>query len=301
MAGFSIQDAALGGFAAVRAYPRALLVWTPLAFIISLVSQVVFFQAGGQEVDFSMLSQDPARLVAMAEKVLPSEAALLAVALAANAFVQPAMIRLVFSSEDGRFGYFRIGAQELRQLALQILATFVLMGGYFGCALGLGIVVAAISGLGNPAVMTALTAGMAATFAGLIMVIVRLSLAPALTFDTGKVDLFGSWRLTEGRFWPILGTYVLAVALAAVVLVFANVLFFGLAGLVLGREMAVLTDAPRDLAGFFTPLRLIAALFSAFVTALIWPVILTPSARIYRSLKPAARPRFFGPGPQPWA
>ncbi|HEY1925996.1 MAG TPA: hypothetical protein VGG92_00895 [Caulobacteraceae bacterium] len=301
MAGFSIQDAAFGGFAAVRAHPLALLVWTPLAFVISLASQVVFIQAGGQEIDFSMLSQDPARLVAMAEKVLPSEAAVLAVALVANAFVQPAMIRLVFSSEDGRFGYFRIGAHELRQLGLELLATVVLMGGYFGCAVGVSIVVTAVSGLGNPAMMTALTAGVAATFAGLVVVMVRLSLAPALTFDSGKLDLFGSWRLTVGRFWPLLGTYILTFALAAAVLAFANLLFFGLAGLVLGREMAVLADMPRNIADCFTPLRLIAALFSAFVTALIWPVILTPSARIYRSLRPAARPRFVGPGPQPWA
>jgi hypothetical protein len=301
MAGFSIQDAALGGFAAVRTHPRALLVWTPLAFVISLASQVVFLQAGGQEIDPSILGQDPARLMALAEKILPSEAALLAVALVANAFVQPAMIRLVFSPEDGGFGYFRIGARELRQLGLEVLATTVLMGGYFGCALGVTLVVAAVSALGNPAMMTALTAGMAATLAGLVVVMVRLSLAPALTFDSGKVDLFGSWRLTEGRFWPILRTYILAIALAAIVLVFANLLFFGLARLVLGREMAVLTDMPRDVAGVLTPLRLISALFSAFVTSLIWPVILTPSARIYRSLRPAARPRFVGPGPQPWA
>jgi hypothetical protein len=301
MAGFSIQDAALGGFAAVRAHPRALLVWTPLAFVISLATEVVRIPAGGQEIDMSMLGQDPARLVAMAQKILPTEAALLAVALVATAFVQPAMIRLVFASEDGRFGYFRIGAHELRQLGLELLATVVLLGGYFGCAVGVSVAVAVVSSLGNPAMMTALTAGVVATFAGLIVVMVRLSLAPALTFDSGKVDLFGSWRLTEGRFWSLLGTYVLAIAMAAVVLVFANVLFFGLASLVLGREMTVLTDMPRDIAGDFAPLRLIAALFSAFVTALIWPVILTPSARIYRSLKPATPPRFVGPGPQPWA
>jgi len=299
MAGFSIQEAAFGGFAAVRAHPRALLVWTPLAFVISLASQVVFVQSGGQEVDWSVLGQDPARLTALAEKVAPAEAALMAVVLVANAFIQPAMIRLVFAPDNGRFGYFRIGAHELRQLGLEILASIVLLGGYFGCALVVSIAVAAISGLGNPAIMTALTAGMAATLIALLVIGVRLSLAPALTFDSGRVNLFGSWRLTQGSFWPLLGTYVLTIALAAVVLIFANVLFFGLAELVLGREMTVLTATPGDLIGYFTPLRLIAALFSAFVTALIWPVIFTPSAHIYRSLKPA--PAYFGPGPQPWA
>ena len=300
MAGFSIQEAAFGGFAAVRAHPRALLVWTPLAFVISLASQAIFVQAGGQEVDWSVLGQDPARLTALAEKIAPAEAALMAVALVATAFVQPAMIRLVFSPEDGRYGYFRIGAQELRQLGLEVLASIVLLGGYFGCAVVVSIAVAAISGLGNPAIMTALTAGMAATLVALLVIAVRLSLAPAQTFDSGRVNLFGSWRLTRGSFWPLLGTYVLTFALAAVVLIFANVLFFGLAGLALGHEMSILMETPRDLPGYFTPVRLIAALFSAFVTALVWPVILTPSAQIYRSLKPA-RERYVGTGPQPWA
>lgn len=299
MARFSIQDAAFGGFAAVRAHPRALLVWTPLAFVISLASEVIFLQAGVQDVDWSIFGQDPARITAFAEKVAPAEAALLAVTMVATAIVQPAMIRLVFAPQDSRFGYLRIGAQELRQLGLELLTAMLLLGGYFGCAVLVSILVAAVSGLGNPAIVTALAVGLTATLAAVLVVGVRLSLAPALTFDTGKVNLFGSWRLTQGSFWPILGTYVLTMFLGLVVLLFANVLFLGLAGLILGREIAALTDAPRDLAGCFTSFRLIAALFGAFVTALIWPVVLTPSASIYRSLKPA--PAYVGSGPQPWA
>ncbi|HEY2051948.1 MAG TPA: hypothetical protein VGH03_21620 [Caulobacteraceae bacterium] len=300
MAGFSIQEVALGGFAAVRAHPRALLVWTPFAFAVSLIAEVVFVQAGGQTVDWSVLGEDPAKVSALLQKVAPAELALLLMAVVTNAFVQAAMMRLVFSPGAARFGFFRIGADELRQLGLEILALVVLMGGYFGFAVVASIIMVAISGLGAPTNVAGLIAGVSAALVVLAAVFVRLSLAVPLTFDTGRINLFGSWRLTRGQFWPILGTYILVIALVAAVWVFANVLFFGLAEFVLGRDMPALMGPPQNVAGSFTPMRLIAALFSAFVTALIWPVLLTPPARIYRSLKQPSPVRF-GAGPQPWA
>jgi hypothetical protein len=299
MAGFSIQDAALGGFAAVRAHPRALLVWTPFAFVVSLIAQLVFVQAGLPEIDWSAFTDDPSKISALVQKVAPVELSLLLVGLAANAFVQAAMMRVILSPENSRFGYFRAGPDELRQLGLEILALAVFMGGYFGFALIVSLVAGAVLG-GGAASVAVLLVGVSAALVILAAVFVRLSLAVPLTFDTGRIDLFGSWRLTRGQFWPILGTYVLVAALVAAVWIFANVLFFGLAGLALGREMTALATTPRDIAGCFTPLRLIVALFGAFVTALIWPVMITPTAQIYRSLKPAPA-RFVGPGPQPWA
>jgi hypothetical protein len=299
MAGFSIQDAALGGFAAARANPRALLVWTPFAFVVSLLAQVVFVQAGGQEIDWSILSQDPAKVTAFAERVAPAELAFLAVALLSNAFVQAAMMRLVFAPGETRFGYFRLGADELRQLGLEALAMVVLMGGYSACALAVSLVSVLAGGPASAAGLTVLFAGAAATLAGLVVAMVRLSLAAALTFETRRVNLFGSWRLTRGHFWPILGTYVLVIFGVVAIWIFANVLFFGLARLALGGDMAALMESPKNVAGYFDPLRLIVTLFSAFVTALIWPVMITPSARIYRSLT-RPPPRVAGPGPQPW-
>lgn len=46
-------------------------------------------------------------------------------------------------------------------------------------------------------------------FVFLIWLAVRLSLASPLTFDTRRVRVFGSFALTRGRFWSLLGAYLL--------------------------------------------------------------------------------------------
>jgi len=295
MAGFSIQDAALSGFAAVRTHPRALLVWTPFAFLLSVLTQVLFIRLGGQEVDWSVLSQDPAQITAIAEKMLPVSAAFMAIGLVTNAIIQAAMMRLMLRPSASRFGYVRLGADELRQLGLGLVALAVVVGGYLICAVVVSVVAGALLTVAKPLGVLAFTAGLTGAIVALIAVGVRLSLAIPLTFASARVDLFGSWRLTRGLFWPILGTYVLVVVLFLVVRVFATILIFGLGGLALGHEMAALEAMPTSIAECFTPLRLIMALFGAFVTALTWPVVITPSARIYQSLSPAT-----GPGPHIW-
>jgi hypothetical protein len=43
-----------------------------------------------------------------------------------------------------------------------------------------------------------------------IWVLVRLSLAGAITFSERRIHVSKSWELTRGRFWPLAWAYVLA-------------------------------------------------------------------------------------------
>jgi hypothetical protein len=292
MVGFSVQDVAFGGFADVRAHPRALWVWTPLAFVASVGLQVATLGMPASRLGQFSVEQDPARAAALVQQVLPGELAMVAVALAVTAVVQTTMIRLVLRPAEARFGYVRIGPDELRQLALSLL-SFCLIA---AVAAVLSLVFGIIAGLTGAPIWVVMALDLAATACVVILISVRLSLAPALTFDRGRVDLFGSWGLTRDRFWLLLGTYVMVLALSAVIYVVAAVLIVGLGGLVLGPDIVALSQSPTTLAAMFSPMRLILAVFGSFLSALVWPVVFTPSARLYASLAPAA-----DIGPSVWA
>ena len=114
---------------------------------------------------------------------------------------------------------------------------------------------------------------MVGAFALFVWTGVRLSLASALTFDTGRVRLFGSWRLTRGVFWPLVGAYLLAfviIALISVVLLVVSALVAVATG---GGANAILHTDTRSLGAYFTAARVVqtlvsAAAFPAFLTLL---------------------------------
>jgi hypothetical protein len=288
MVGFSVQDVAFGGFADVRSHPRALLVWTPLAFAASIGLQLVSVGVAAPPLAAWSPSQDPAVTLALIQKLLPAELATGLLALVVSAIMQTTMIRLVLRPQDSRFGYVRLGADEARQFGLALLSVLVIGGVYFAVVFACSLLFVLLAAVTGAPVVFAIVLALAATLAAVALVAVRLSLAPALTFERRRVDLFGSWALTRGRFWPLLGVYVMVLALCAVVYVVAAILIFGLGGLVLGPDMAALGRPPETLAALFSPLRLILGLFGSFLSALVWPVLFTPSARLYASMAPAA-------------
>jgi hypothetical protein len=119
---------------------------------------------------------------------------------------------------------------------------------------------------------------------------VRFSLAPALTFDTHRINLFGSLGLTRRRFWPLFGAYLLAVALAAVVYLLSVLVIFAVGAILNGGDPAAALKTPdgAPLTTYLSPARLLQTAFGAGVWALVWPVLFTPAAAIYRTLGPAS-------------
>ena len=117
--------------------------------------------------------------------------------------------------------------------------------------------------------------------AAYVYVMVRFSLASAMTFDTGKVSLLKSWRLTKGRFWPMFGAYLIAGILALVVGLLGLIVMYvaALLGGVDGLSFIFRPDM-SSLAAYFTPARLVYLALSGVVYALVWPVLLTPPAAI---------------------
>ena len=113
----------------------------------------------------------------------------------------------------------------------------------------------------------------------------RTSLAGPANFDTGRLGLVQSWRMTRGRFWPLLGAATLATclsALIAVVLWLATALlqaaiggFHSFAAVDLSDAQALAERPGAYVFGFLAELVL---------GPVFWVIGQAPFASIYRTL-----------------
>ncbi len=294
MAEFSIQAAALTGFRVVREHPAALGVWVVFMVSVSLLLSVTAVgMAGPQLADMLALganpTKDPALILATFGRLGPVCAVLLAATQVSNAFFGAAMNRAVFNPSDQHVGFLRAGADEMRQLGLGLLTFVVFAAVYVGLAFVFGLLLGFVAVAANPAAPLAMGVGVVGVLGGMSFLWVRLSLASALTFEVGRIDLFGSWALTRGRFWPLCATYGLALVLIVVVELLSS-LFIGAISALLGGGDPGGSVARADLmslSSYFTPLRFVQIVLSACVSALVLPVWLTPPVAIYRGLAPS--------------
>jgi hypothetical protein len=313
MASFSASDAALTGFRIVRERPRALMIWIAIQLVLHIGLGAGMVQAVGPALTRLNAAgmentRDPAQAMAIFQQLGPFYLLLLAFSLIFYPILYSTMDRAVLRPDDEGFGYIRLGADELRQLGLLLLIIGVVILAYIALIIAVVAVVVPVSlmsgaGQGGHAASGNLLVGLVTVILVLAMlalwiyVWVRLSLASPLTFATRRVDLFGSWRLTRGLFWPMLGTYVVAAILALIVSLLTLVISTAISALAGGGVsglQSVLHPDMSSVAAYMTPARIVALAINAVSSALVWPVMLTPAAEIYRSLPEAVDARKAG-------
>jgi len=288
MSDIAVTDTAFTGFRVVREHPLALPFWALAALVFSLAIKGAFLAAGGKIIDPPMFQTDPAQARAMLAEfagLAPAILAAAAVGLVVNCIAYAALNRAVLRPQEGAFGFLRLGVGELRLLGAMVLLAIVFLAAYIGLIFVV-VICAALAALGGKVVAIIVGAMTLATAICIFAILaVRLSLVLPCAFDTGKIALGESWALTRGRFWPILGVYLLALALTGVVLLLAWLVKMGVGALVLGSRLPdFLTNEPENLADLFTPVILLRFTLSAVTSALIWPLTLTPAPAIYRQL-----------------
>ena len=218
MAEFSISEAALTGFRVVREHPRAVLVWAAFQLVFSLLMRALVASTAGPDLIALMANPTPpdqARASLMLGQLIRLAVVVLPFALVFLAILMGAMNRIVLRPAEDRFGYLRLGGDEVRQLCLIALASVVFLGIEVAAAIVAGLLIGVVGG--GRASPSSLILALVLVYVAVILFAVRFSLASALTFDRRKVDLFGSWRLTRGRFWPLFGALVITIALAMVI------------------------------------------------------------------------------------
>jgi hypothetical protein len=293
MAKFSVSDVATTGFRVVREHPVSVAVWAILMFAATLgVSVLMARTVGPALMQLQALNAttnaDPDKMWAAMQALLPIYALMIPLYFVNYSIQYATASRVILRPGDRAFAYLRLGADELRQFGLMVVKFIVIMGLYL--AVVIGAVVFASKGAAPLGGLWAVAIILVA-IALFIYVVVRLSLASPLTFASGKVNLFGSWRLTRGQFWPMLLTYILVGILWCIACLIGVVVIGAIMMLVGGGFDGLTTLYQPDMASVnavLTPVRLVNLAGSAILMAITIPVVMTPQAAIYRAITEAS-------------
>ncbi|MBO9622087.1 MAG: hypothetical protein J7500_05180 [Sphingomonas sp.] len=205
-----------GGFGLIRRHPGSVVVWGVIAAASGAAIGWLQFRTG-------LMATEPSGLD-LGRHALRLALGLLSFVI--STILSAAALRAVLDPGAGGFAYLRLGADEARMIGLTLLLyVLALIAGVIG-TLGFAFLVALFGFLtfGNAAVAQLLAGLLAlAVFAGVVFVLVRLSLVYPLVLVRRRISIDDSWELTRGHFWSLLGAYVL-LALISFALIFAVML-----------------------------------------------------------------------------
>lgn len=288
---FSATEAAFEGFRVVRRHPLAILFWGlayllffaaafalvggPLATVMATAKSLEEGQPGQQEL--MALGQSYFNLMAMIAPPM----------LIVGAILNAAVARSVLSPSDKAFGYLRLGADELRVLAVSVIlaivftALFILLftavGVFAGLAAqanaGVGVLVGILLGLGAMAVS--------------VWLAIRLSLAIPATMVEKRIAPFSSFGLTKGRTLPLLGMGIIAVIMSLLVSFLSYIIALPIGLATGGLEQLADMDgqSTMQILQAAAPGLIAWGVINALSSALQLAVIYAPFSAAYRDLK----------------
>lgn len=296
---FSGSDAAFEGFRLVRRNPMALVAWTLLYAVVSLVSLFAMSNAIGPLTTWGErmealegTSPTPEEVLAAFQglgEVMLGLSWLIPLQLAISAMLMAAVARAVLNPRAGGFGYLRLGMDELRVFVVTLVLGILVVCAWMGVALLVGVLAGIAGATGANWMWLFVVLGGLAGVAAVIWISVRLSLAVPITVAENRMAFFDSFAVTRGRFWPLLGMIIIAAVMVMVISLLSWVVTLPL-NLAAGLEswpQGGNNDPERIAAALdvTNPWIIVSALAEAVVYALTVGVMYAPFAAAYRDLK----------------
>lgn len=278
MTRFSPSDAAMEGFRLTRDHPGVVLAWSAVYFGgILLIGLTMMALLGPQFISLARKGQliggDPAVIGDMLAQSWPAFLLVLALTALLMSILAAGVMRLVLRPAEPGFAHLRIGRDELRLTAANLICVLL-----YALSAVVGLVVTA--GAAQSGTVGAVIAGLA-TLVFAVWIGVRLSLLLPTVFVTGKISLGLAWKKTEGHFWSLFGMILLAVIFYVIVYIVFSIT--SIAVVELSGGQAAIQDIGR-----LTPLTAITAVFTLVLQFLLQVLqivmIYAPFAVAYREL-----------------
>lgn len=245
---FSATDAAFEGFRVTRHHPLAVLAWTLVSLVAVFAMALIALPILGPVADEfrSILASGGATQpsAAMTERFSYAAMATIPVSLLMQAILLPAIYRAMRQSGGDRFGFLRLGPDELRVFGAQVIITLVSLVVSQGGEL-LATLAGGVGGVG----LTLLVEVVAMVVS--LYLSVRLVLVAPAAFSLGRIDLKAGWAATAGLFWPLIGMAIIAGFMAFVVMLLLGIIALpisvgmtgaaaGAAGLIAGGGLLII-------------------------------------------------------------
>ena len=231
---FSPSEAALEGFRLTRERPGTVFAWAGVYFTGMLVIAIfMMVSLGPQFIALAKKGMTADDVDSVAEMLTHSGPAFILVVLLAVFLVSlltSGIYRLVLRPQEPGFAHLRLGRDELRLTAVNLLLFAIGM-----LCLFLGFVAVAAGEQVNPALGAVAGAVVAAVT---IWIGVRLSLATPMTFATHRFSIREAWALTHGRFWSMFGMIVLAVIFYVMVWLLISIIALAIVAVLGGEQGA---------------------------------------------------------------
>jgi len=296
---FSASEVAFEGFRLTREKPLAVAAWAGVriaaAIAIALLSVFLIGPEMAALIEFNENPpSDPDQVLA----IMPALLKVLAVGAPIGTLVWAIMVCAIYRAvlRPGERGvqYLGFGADEIRQILLNIVIALILVAAVISATFVIVLVSAGIGFLAGGAgaasaglAMLITLLAMAAMIAVYVWLLVRLSLAGPMTLARGRIVIGEAWKLTRGHFWKLLGAYFLALVLAVVVMLLGWAIILAVS-LAVGGGFGVMGQLQNpdfsSLQTAFSPSMVAMMVCSAILSTLQMVIMVAPTAVAYREL-----------------
>ncbi|MDB5451996.1 MAG: hypothetical protein JWO33_574 [Caulobacteraceae bacterium] len=297
MSDIAIDRTVWSGFRLARRHPAAFGLWVLVDMILGLGPTALFMALMGPNF-FDVIRQsaqahvepDAGALAGLLARAQGLNGLSLLASLVLYAMLYGAIFRAVLRPAENRWGYLRLGRDELL-MGLLIAIFYVGFIAVLAMAIFVAVLLTAGAAIASPG--AGMIVGLILTLAlvaGFIWLAARLSMVLPMSFDEKRIRVAEAWALTRGHTRSLLLLAVLLVLLGVAV----ALVLFALVGAAVTAFVASFSDAQamqtfftqptQDVIRELTPWGLAAAALSAVVSTFGMVIFTAPWAEAYRQI-----------------